>query len=481
MSISLAKLLIRVFIGALAFALVLGGILYSAMRPPAALPVPERGLLLSGVTLVEPGVARTPGRFLRIEGSAIAEIGEGGGPGPFAGSFVLPGLVDMHGHFPPPSGLGQTEHFAALYLLHGVTAVRHAGDVDGTTTDPVREGVREGRLAGPRIFACGPFVDGDRTLWPNSRTVQSEAEARAVVEEIAAAGFDCIKIYNDLRPQALESVRRAAREHGLPLIGHVPVHSRFEEARLDDTQHLTGMAVPDVPPTPWFPKNMRLWREVDDVRRGEIVAAALAYDLAVTPTLVVMDRQQRFGDPEVLRAEPDAAWMARYYRDVVWQRPPDFDDAILADFRDAHAAHQQLVRELVQAGVRVHVGTDTLTAFAVPGASMFREMRLFANAGLSAEQVVALATRGNGADLPLPGLGRLEAGAPADLAIFERDPTRDLAHLDSLVAVVADGRLYRREDLEAQVERMVRYQRGRIFDRISVSVARRMMDGLREE
>jgi predicted amidohydrolase len=79
----------------------------------------------------------------------------------------------------------------------------------------------------------------------------------------------------------------------------------------------------------------------------------------------------------------------------------------------------------------------------LPGASLQRELALFAEAGIGIEQVWKLATRDAGQRLGIKGLGCVEAGAPADILVFRRDPTRNLDHRASLEAVVAAGRLYR--------------------------------------
>ena len=42
---------------------------------------------------------------------------------------------------------------------------------------------------------------------------------------------------------------------------------------------------------------------------------------------------------------------------------------------------------------------------------------------------------------------QIEAGAPADILLFRRDPTQSLDNLASLEAVIAAGRLYRSADL----------------------------------
>ena len=134
-------------------AVALGAGLYAIVQPPAPLALPEQGVVLDGVTLIRPGEGREAQRTVVVRGGTIESI-EAAPPdasGPFAGMYVMPGLTDLHVHFPPASLPGQGELFAFLLLYHGVTAVRDAGDVDGTATEPVRRGIAEGRFPGPRI------------------------------------------------------------------------------------------------------------------------------------------------------------------------------------------------------------------------------------------------------------------------------------------------------------------------------------------
>lgn len=386
----------------------------------------------------------------------------------------------MHVHFPPPTGLGQAELFSFLFLLHGVTSVRDAGDIDRTATEPARRGVESLAFPGPRVFACGPFVDGPDAVWPNSLVARTAEEGEQAVERIADGGFDCVKAYDGLGPDALAGVRRAARRRGLAVIGHVPRRVSYADARLDDVQHLTGVgtAIGDLRP---FPASLEGWRSLDDADLDAYVDAALAHDIANTPTLVSRERLMQLDRHAELREAPDAKLLPRLYRDVIWspvegtaleRRLGPGDYALL---RETFGRALTLVGKLHAAGARIFAGTDTMTSFVVPGAGLHRELRLLRRAGLSAEAALEAATRAPGAFLGLPGLGTLREGAPADLALFREDPTRDLAALDTLEAVVADGRLYPREILESQLARYREHAQGRLFDAISVALTRRAL------
>jgi imidazolonepropionase-like amidohydrolase len=478
----LARLLLS---AALALA-ALGAAVWWILRPPAPLALPEQGAVLDDVTLIRPGEGREEHRRLVVRGGTIEAIEEAspGTAGRWAGRYVLPGLNDLHVHFPPASPLRQAELFAFLFLVHGVTGVRDAGDVDGTATEPARRGVAEGRFPGPRVLACGMFVDGDPPLWKNTLPARTPAEGRAAVETVAARGFDCVKAYNELDVETLAAVREAAHARGLPVIGHVPRRVSYEEARLDDVQHLTGVA-PVRDPSLRFPFVLRAWDDFDDARLEAVIEATLRAGSANTPTLVTVDRLIASEDFERVRAEADVQLLPRMFRDVVWAREGGTSVAgglgseDFAMLRRAFAAMKRTLRRMHERGVKLHTGSDTLIAFVVPGASLHRELRIWVEAGLTPEAALAASTRASAAALGVPGLGELRAGAPAELLVLREDPTVSLDALDTLEAVVRDGRLYPREALDAQLARYRAHFDSALYDAIVVPLVRRMLAGTR--
>ena len=71
--------------------------------------------------------------------------------------------------------------------------------------------------------------------------------------------------------------------------------------------------------------------------------------------------------------------------------------------------------------------------------------------------------------------GRLEPGAPADLLVLREDPTRNLGALATLEAVIADGRLYTRAQLDAQLTRYQKHSEGVLYDAVSMLLVRRAL------
>ncbi len=445
-------------IGAAACALVLAGgyAFVMALAGPAPLAAPERGVVLDDVVLVEPGVGRAAHRRLVVLGGEISEIGDAHGSSDLAGAYVLPGLVDAHAHFPPSYLPGQVELYAYLFLRHGVTGIRVPADVHRGTSSWAKRQIEAGAFAGPRVSTCGRFVDGPGPVFASALVITNAEEAHSAVEEIAAAGFDCVKAYNELDAVTLGAVRERAAEHGLPVIGHIPWRLSFEEAQLDDVQHLFGFhRRRSADPFEALEERLHL----PDERVDAVIAAALRDDVAMTTTLVAMHRISRARQIARDPHDPMRRWLPPWYAEALWRIPGGINpanrmtDEELAMLQEVNAGLVRVVPRLHAAGVTLRAGTDAFAPPIVPGASLHEELALYFESGLSPEEALAIATRGSAGALPVPGLGRLQPGAPADLALFRDDPTRDLAALDTLVAVVQDGRLYTRETLDAQAAR----------------------------
>jgi len=243
---------------------------------------------------------------------------------------------------------------------------------------------------------------------------------------------------------------------------------------------------PPDPATAKFPWILAAWERLDDKRLNRLIADSKRLKIAMTPTLVTLDRLIASEDYASLLREPDAQMLPAFYRNVIWNpnggttpagqmKPEDF-----AMVRRVLAIEQRTVKQMYDAGVAVHTGTDSLVAFVVPGASLHRELRLYVEAGFTPEEALAISMRDSTEYLGVPNLGLLQAGAPAELLIFREDPTQNLDALASLAGVVRDGRLYTREALDAQYDRYKAYFDAPLFNAIVTPLVRRALAKTRE-
>lgn len=185
-----------------------------------------------------------------VRGDRIAAIGaakdisvpEGAAVIDGAGRYLLPGLTDAHVHLPGTVFARSRPDFGdgVLYLAFGVTSVMNLG---GTATDlEWRRRVESGEILGPTIYTSGQFVNEPRVN--TIEDVQREVDAHA------RDGYDIIKFREVMDPSGrftatsrglvLPVYRRlneAAREAGIPLVGHAPVNLRLD-ALLETRQDL---------------------------------------------------------------------------------------------------------------------------------------------------------------------------------------------------------------------------------------------------
>jgi hypothetical protein len=420
--------------------------------------VPPQGAILAGLELVNPGASRRSGVTLVVQGERIAEIRAAPVPGAserYAGCTALPGLVDLHVHHPPAAALGQRELFALLFLAHGVTAVRDTGTFDLSLASH-RRAIDSGARPGPRSFACGAILDGDPPGWPGARVVREPAEAEPAVAALAAEGADCLKVYNGLDEASLRAIQAAAARRGLRIVAHVPFAVPFQQLANLEVQHLMGQDDD--------------WGRLGDDALERYVAHSREAGLSHTPTLVAFARAARLERRDELLADPVAALLPRVYRELLWDPAQNgllfllMPDGAWGELAGRVEQMERVVRRLHEAGVPVLAGSDSMNPFVVPGASLHEEIRLLAEAGLGSEGALEAATRRAGEVLAVPDLGVLEAGAPADVAIFRGDPTRDPAALERLVAVVVRGRLYERDALLAAAARQRAHFESPLYD-----------------
>lgn len=167
-------------------------------------------IVVSGGTLID-GTVREPipNAMVVVRDGLVTAVIRGGGAavasGPNVldtrGKWIVPGLIDMHVHYQP----GWMD---PLFLRHGITTVRDVGSgLDSILM--LREDNRHPGIARPRLFACGPLIDGPfpRHGTGISVSVQTVTEARAAVRRLIDRGVDCVKVYE---------------QEMMPLLGEVP-------------------------------------------------------------------------------------------------------------------------------------------------------------------------------------------------------------------------------------------------------------------
>jgi imidazolonepropionase-like amidohydrolase len=432
------------------------------------------------------------GRTVLIEGNRIARIGPAGRvrvPAGAtrvdgAGKYLAPGLWDMHVH------AWQQSLFQDVLLANGITGIREMGTgMDGiygarSGVWAWRDAVRGGRTPGPRIVAAGMIINGGSPESPAAPFfvgAPTPEAGRAWVDSLAGRGADFIKVYSGLSAETYAAVARRAKERGLPFAGHAPASVGVvaaANAGQRGIEHLFDFLIS----TSTVEDSVR--REIADAlatgrghpggaaqgmendlsdrlnetrgaaREAALIAALRRNRTWVTPTLVALV------DPrgELPAAGVDSARLmrvpARLHFLIVPRDTPTAE--ALARGRRRFARQLELVRALHRAGVPLLAGSDPPNTFVYPGASLHEELELLVRAGLRPAEALRAATLEPARYLEATdSLGTVAAGKLADLLLLDANPLADIRNTRRIAAVVANGTLLTRDELEERLRRAV--------------------------
>jgi imidazolonepropionase-like amidohydrolase len=402
-------------------------------------------LLITNVTIVD-GSEAPPleNAAILIRGNRITSVGPTGRISVpenarvynGSGEYVIPGLWDMHTHV-----LWQPfvqDGFLRLFLVNGVTGIRDMGgtlDVLGA----VRPGGQHYSPLNPRIIAAGPWLNQSEIDPRAGITVQTPEAAREVVASLAEAGVDFVKVYTFLPRDVFLAIIEEAEAHGLPVAGHVPLEVSSREASDLGMRSIEHMRV----------ETGGFCEEVGATKCEELLSALRANSTWQTPTLIVR-RNRAFLDGSVVTEDSSLHYAPDYLRsEWAGTRRERLDTESFDELRRRYAVERQLARTVHQARVPILAGSDAGELYSVAGFSIHEELALLVDAGLSPREALRATTRTPAEYLAATdSLGTITEGKLADLVLLGGNPLEDIRHTARVRAVVRDGRLYDRADLD---------------------------------
>jgi len=392
------------------------------------------------------------------------------------GKWVVPGLVDGHVHFfqsgnlytrPDAADFNQWMPYAKevarnkarlpatfrVWLASGVTSVV---DIGGPMWNFEMRDDAARIVAAPRVAVAGPLVSmvddppldiGDP---PIIKTTTAEA-ARALVARELAHKPDFIKVWFIYRPgddlTAQEAVVKAAGDAahaaGIRLAVHATELVAAKAALRAGADYLVH-SVTDAPVDDEFialaRKNRALYCPT--------IFVFTSYAYALSGTWRPTEAETRLADPQILASMGD---LEKIPKEMIPARvatlmanPPDIKPP---------PAAMANVRKVWDAGIPVVMGTDAGNIGALHGPSVFREMGIMAEAGLTPLEVLRSATVNGAKAMGLErDIGTIEAGKLADLVVLDADPLASVANLSRIHRVVKDGNVYDPDGLIASIK-----------------------------
>jgi hypothetical protein len=406
------------------------------------------------------------------------------------GKFLIPGLWDMHVHLATrPEPQVAERLMLPLFLAHGIVGVRDMGGPPDRVL-AIRDQVRNGTLAGPRILTPGPFVDGPGDPDPMFRRATTADEGREAVRDLAKSGVDFIKVQANVSKDTYDAIVQEAGVLKIDVAGHVPVAIPLADvmrAGQRSVEHISPALVGDGGVLfACSSQEADLRRELLSVERDRATAkpdqirareAALRAALVKTydperartigrqiddrqvwlvPTLIFSNSFRPLsatdsgaGLPlDFVPSQTRKRWQdsrARYLQTA----PPE----AFAAASDVARASARAVAALHAAGARILAGTDTFDAFVLPGVSLHQELALLVEAGLSPLGALQAATK-NAAEYrgARDSEGTIARGKRADLVLLDASPLTDIRNTLRINAVIQGGHVLSRADLDRMLD-----------------------------
>jgi len=321
-------------------------------------------------------------------------------------------------------------------------------------------------------------VDGPKPFVPGALVAANAAEGREAVRKLKKMGADFVKVYTKLPREAYLAIADEAKKQDLPFAGHLPESVSAAEASdlgQKSIEHLTGV-------------ELACSDREDELRREAVAVLAKADNQAAmellgrisaraadsfsdkkaralyarfvrngtwqVPTLTVPRSLVSLDDPK-FTADPRVKYMPPAFRSY-WSLKLSPETAAM--LKRAYKRATGLVRAMHQAGVPFLAGTDTPGVRHVfPGFSLHDELALLvAEGGFTPLEALQAATRDPARFLGREkDLGTVEPGKLADLVLLSADPLADIHNTTKIAAVMANGRLLPRRELDwmlAEVE-----------------------------
>ena len=443
--------------------------------------------LLKNARLID-GIAdqAQSGVSILIDGERISQVASGEIAVPpdtqvidLGGKTVLPGLIDTHVHT-----TFMDKESLPLFLAAGVTTAR---DVGGKLekVKQLKDDLNSGSLLGPRLFICGPLLDGaDSSFDPNGPfaelldSIPSVEEVPAKIGSLLAAGVDGVKLYFTLPPDTAKAVIDFVDKR-VPVTGHLGYTHSLDVIRagIDGLEHVwispyndfcaadmrfgPGLSVHSMMDRRFAPLTFKGWEDADlhgdqaktwfDAMVDHQVNMGTTLDLL---WLAKMGVEAALRDTDRRYIAPMALARQRSLAEHIGERPdwdmfPGFEPSLGAR---ALEKHQEVTRILHEAGGVVVGGTDCGgIAYPPAGFGLLREIELLSEAIGAMAALKAVTSVAARYLRQQDHLGSVTPGRYADLLVIDGDPLTDPRQLRRLTDVYRGGVAYDPPTLLAQV------------------------------
>lgn len=361
------------------------------------------------------------------------------------GKFVMPGIINLHGHLGNVVDLTQDAKFFTrenveknlkTYASYGVTSVLSMGTDQDEIFKIRAEQRATGRPSMTRVFTAGrgfTVKGGYGGLAGVTYGLDGNSEIDKDISELKKQKVDIVKIWVDdhlgtMKKMPLDmskGIIDSAHKHGLRVAAHI--------FYLQDAQQLTDAGVNGLAHS--------VRDQLIDQKLIESMKAHGTWQIAATLTreasMFVYGQTPPFVDDPFF-ARPVSAKVLSTLKDPAYQKKIA-SDKDFAEYPTFLENAKRNLKTLVDAGVKYGFGTDSGPPGRFPGFFEQWELELMVNAGLTPRQAIAGATKNAAEFLEAGDLGTLEPKKWADLIVLEKNPIENIKNTRTIDSVYIGG------------------------------------------
>lgn len=396
------------------------------------------------------------------------------------GKYLMPGLWDCfiyvvdaeQDHYP----------FYNMLIAHGVTGVRDAGTLrDLKQVEKLQNEIAEGNLLAPRLFYNGRYINGvnleqvSHNYLKSRPSLQSKNAEQAVryVDSLAAIGVDYISIGGYLPVEIVTRIIAEAKKYKLPVACYVSAFSytKASEIGINLIEHFTSFhRGVSLKREEYYARNLNTsrpivpdeeyayYKSLIDTRDTSFYNQSLQ-TMAKNKTYVVTHfaglgiSRNAFDLTDTSRRRYLSAKQSEDLSALIKERERQLQKN---DMRASEADAKRLlagIYDLHKAGVQLLAGSQAGGGDLFPGIWIHDELFYMVKAGLTPAEALITATLNPAKFMRRQNvLGTVEKGKLADLVLLDANPLADINNTRKINAVVANGRLLQRKDLDKLLE-----------------------------
>jgi len=347
---------------------------------------------------------------------------------------VLPGLWEAHNHHYgalPAYG----DRAGRIWLAYGFTDLQSQGDPAYAQME-IKESFGGSSRVGPRYFAAGEPIDGERGYYGHDHGVTDEKQLQLELARARELEYDNLKTYVRLPHELQQVAARFAHEKlGIWTASHYGMPGLA--FGMDGMTHVSATSR-------WGYSYTRSFGGVSyqDIRQLFPAAGEFVISTPFSASALYAEDPKIVDDPRI--ATLNTPWALKIMQQARDRAVATDQTTTLENLK----AEEATLAAILHGGGTVAMGTDSPLA----GLAILNHLGLRAEVKYGLQPWEALQTVTLGAARTFgyeKDLGSLEAGKLADLILVSGEPLRDIKDAAKIQQVMVDGRLYSIPELMA--------------------------------